>query len=192
MKSVAATMLMVVVVVAPSRAQEYSNGASPNASRVDGGSSSEDEGHYPLDRSGGIAVSSADLESYLADLQERAAAWTFLLSFPDLLFAAGSTQIDVLVESALQRMADFLRAHPDTTARIIGYSDDRGGTASNLRLAEERAAAVRSYLIDRGIDAQRLFTTSRGEASPKRDNQTSDGRDSNRRVQILVHKPAAR
>jgi outer membrane protein OmpA-like peptidoglycan-associated protein len=153
---------------------------------------SREEEHYPLDQSRGIAVSSADLESYLADLQERAVARAFLLTFPDLLFAASSTQIDVVVQRELTRMGNFLHTHPDTTARIIGHADDRGGAASNLRLAATRAAAVRSYLIDLGIDAERLFMSSRGEASPKRDDYTADGRHSNRRVQIFVQKPGTR
>jgi outer membrane protein OmpA-like peptidoglycan-associated protein len=193
MNYVAATMLMLVVVAVPSAAQEDRNRAILSVREANAGDPpSPDEGHYPLDRRGGIAVSSADLESYLADLEERAAVRTFLLTFPDLLFMAGSTRIDVIVRRELTRMADFLRTHSDTTARIIGHADDRGSTVSNMNLAEERAAAVRSCLIGLGIDAERLFISSRGEASPKLDNQTPDGRDSNRRVQVFVQKPTGR
>jgi outer membrane protein OmpA-like peptidoglycan-associated protein len=195
MKSVAAMMLMLVVVATPTFAQlarEDSNDGAAGGSRVDGDPPSRDEVHYPLDRSGGIAVPSADLEPYLALLEERAIARAFLLEFPDLLFAAGSTRIDVSVQGELTRMAAFLRTHPGTTARIIGYTDDRGDTLSNISLAEQRAAAVRSYLIDLGIAADRLFMASRGEASPKRDNRSTEGRDSNRRVQIFVQKPVTR
>jgi outer membrane protein OmpA-like peptidoglycan-associated protein len=193
MKCVAAMMLMLVVIAPPSAAQVDRHRVTPSVREAKAGDPpSRNEDHYPLDRRGGTAVSSADLESYLADLEERAAARTFLLTFPDLLFTAGGTRIDVIVQGELTRMADFLRTHPDTTAWIIGYTDDRGSTVSNMSLAEVRAAAVRSYLIDLGIDADRLSTTSRGEASPKRDNQTADGRDSNRRVQVFVQKPAAR
>lgn len=186
-------MLMLVVVAAPSAAQEDGNRATRSVREANTSDPpSPDEGHFPLDRRGGIAVSSVDLASYLADLEERAAVRTFLLTFPDLLFMVGSTRIDAIVQGELTRMADFLRTHPDTTARIIGYTDDRGSTVSNMSLAEERAAAVRSYLIDLGIDAARLFMSSRGEAGPKRDNQTPDGRDNNRRVQVFVQKPAGR
>jgi len=183
MKCVTATMLMLVVAAAAS-APEVDTGDPP--------SRSEDQGHYALDHNGGIAVSSADLESYLAGLEERAAARTFLLLFADLLFAPGGTQIDVHVRGELTRMAEFLRTHPDTTAKIIGYTDDRGNSVSNMRLAEQRAAAVRGCLIDLGVGADRLIVSARGEASPTGDNQTSEGRDSNRRVQIFVQKLAAR
>jgi outer membrane protein OmpA-like peptidoglycan-associated protein len=198
MKCVVAMVSMLFVVAVPGAAQEGSDEVRSSASEVSVGSppspdeTSPDENYYPLERRGGIAVSSADLAAYLADLQERATAWTFLLTFPDLLFAVGSARIDVLVERELMRMAEFLRTHPDTTARIVGYTDDRGSTLSNMSLAEERASAVRSHLIDLGIDADRLSMISRGEARPERDNETPGGRDNNRRVQVFVQKPVAR
>jgi len=73
--------------------------------------------------------------------------------------------------SDLASMAEFLRAHPDTMARVIGYADDRGEANSNARLAEERAAATRSFLISQRIAQWHLVW-----------------RNSNRRAQILVQK----
>lgn len=144
--------------------------------------------HYPLDQSGGIAVSSANLDRYLATLEERATARQFLLTFGDLLFSADSAQISDSERGELMRMADFLRARPTTVALIVGHADDRGDAAANYRLAEQRAAAVRSYLVVRGIDPERLTAVSRGEDDPLRDNQTQAGRAGNRRVEILVQK----
>ncbi len=144
--------------------------------------------HYPLDQNGGIAVSSANLARYLETLEQRATARHFLLNFDDLLFAADSAQIGDSEQADLVRMADFMRAHPETFAQIVGHADDRGDATANSRLAEQRATAVRGYLVGQGIDASRLTAVSRGEGNPLLDSRTQAGRAGNRRVQILVQK----
>src|SRR4030095_505366 len=80
-----------------------------------------EEQHYPLHQSGGLAVPSADLEEYLKTLQARATARTFLLTFHDVLFEPDSARISEQARSDLARLAEFLLAHPDTMARIIGH-----------------------------------------------------------------------
>lgn len=145
--------------------------------------------HYPLDQTGGIAVSSANLDRYLTTLEERATARQFLLTFGDLLFRANSAQIGDSEKGELVRMAGFLRAHPETVAAIVGHADDRGDAPANSRLAGQRAAAVRSYLVVQGIDESRLTAVSGGEEQPLRDNSSQYGRAGNRRVAILVQKP---
>lgn len=137
--------------------------------------------HYPLEQNGGIAVSSAQLGEYLATLEERATARRFLMTFGDLLFSAGSTQLGDREQGELVRMGDFLRAHPQTSAQIVGHADDRGDAAANSRLAGQRAAVVRSYLMVQGIDQSRLTAVSGAE---------DKARAGNRRVEILVQKSA--
>lgn len=144
-------------------------------------------GHYPLDQKGGVAVSSANLDRYLTTLEERATARQFLLTFGDLLFSANSAQLGDSEKGELVRMADFLRDHPVTVAQIVGHADDRADVAGNSRLAEQRAAAVRSYLIVQGIDQSRLTAVSGAEPLP--DNGVQYERAANRRVEILVQKP---
>jgi outer membrane protein OmpA-like peptidoglycan-associated protein len=145
-------------------------------------------GHYPLDQSGGIAVSSANLDRYLATLEERATARQFLLTFDGLLFDANSARIGNSEKSELVRMADFLRAHPTTVARIVGHADDRSDPTENARLAEQRAAAVRSYLAVQGIDPTRLTVASHAEDDAPRNDRARLGGAANRRVEILVQK----
>ena len=122
------------------------------ADYVEAGGVGASPGHYPLDQTGGIAVPSADLDRYLATLEERATARQFLLTFGDLLFAANSARIGASQKDELLRMADFLLAHPATVALIVGHADDRGDATTNSRLAEQRADAVRGYLVVQGID----------------------------------------
>jgi outer membrane protein OmpA-like peptidoglycan-associated protein len=142
---------------------------------------------YPLEQNGGIAVASAQLDDYLAALEARATARRFLMTFEDLLFGDGSTQLGDREQGELVRMADFLRAHPETIAQIVGHADDRGDAAANSRLAGQRAVVVRSYLVVQGVDQSRLTAVS-AEEQPLLDNRTQAGRAANRRVQILVQK----
>jgi outer membrane protein OmpA-like peptidoglycan-associated protein len=145
-------------------------------------------GRHPLDQNGGVVVSSPGLDRYLAALEERATERRFLLTFGDLLFDGGSAQIGDSEKRQLVRMGDFLRAHPATVAQIVGHADDRGEVTANSQLAQQRAAAVRSYLVVQGIDPSRLTVASRGADDPLQDNRTQSGRAGNRRVEILVQR----
>jgi outer membrane protein OmpA-like peptidoglycan-associated protein len=144
-------------------------------------------GHYPLEQNGGIAVASAQLDEYLTTLEERATARRFLMTFGDLPFGVGSAQLGDREQSELVRMADFLRAHPETFAQIVGHADDRRDATANSRLAGQRAAVVRSYLVVQGVDKSRLTAVS-AEEQPLLDDRVQSGRADNRRVQILVQK----
>ena len=91
----------------------------------------------------------------------------------------------------LDEVAAVLTSHPALRVRIEGHTDDRGGGAANRDLSERRAAAVRAYLVDRGIAADRLAAQGFGEAQPIADNHTAAGRASNRRVVFAIIPPTA-
>ena len=67
-----------------------------------------------------------------------------------------------------------------------GYTDSVGSTAFNQKLSEQRAAAVRSYLVGKGVDASRIQSQGRGEKEPVATNATAQGQAQNRRVEIEV------
>ena len=69
---------------------------------------------------------------------------------------------------------------------IIGRTDARGSAEYNKELSANRAEAARNYLVQRGVDTQRLAAVGRGEASPIADNESAEGRATNRRVEIVV------
>ena len=81
-----------------------------------------------------------------------------------------------------------LREKIDHRRSILHGAYDRGDATANSRLAEQRAAAVRSYLVVQGIEPSRLTAVSRGADTPLRDNAIQSGRAGNRRVEILVQK----
>lgn len=87
----------------------------------------------------------------------------------------------------LEQVAQVLKSRPDITRlRVEGHTDDRGNDAYNLDLSQRRAAAVRQFLIDKGIAADRLVARGYGESHPIGDNTTAAGRDTNRRVEFHI------
>ena len=76
----------------------------------------------------------------------------------------------------------MLRRVDAVTVEVQGHTDDEGSAASNLRLSERRADAVRRYLSDAGVDRARLTVRAVGEAEPIASNDTEAGRARNRRV----------
>ena len=93
------------------------------------------------------------------------------------LKAAGRAQLDELV-SRIHQLASIRAIHVD------GYTDSRGSAAYNQKLSERRAAAVRDYLVNQGIDPALITIQGHGENDPVADNATAAGRAKNRRVEI--------
>ena len=69
---------------------------------------------------------------------------------------------------------------------IEGHTDDVGADKYNQKLSEQRAGAVKTYLVEHGIDASRLVAKGWGEAKPIGDNKTEEGREQNRRVEFII------
>ncbi|NPA12154.1 MAG: OmpA family protein [Epsilonproteobacteria bacterium] len=82
----------------------------------------------------------------------------------------------------VQKLAEFLKSHPNVKVVIEGYTDNRGNADYNLKLSQRRAKAVYEALIKLGIDKERLSYKGYGEANPIADNSTEEGRAKNRRV----------
>ncbi len=93
-----------------------------------------------------------------------------------------------LQESArdeLQRKAQVLRDYPELRVRIEGHADERGTVEYNLALGERRAEAARQYLIDLGIDTDRLTTVSYGEERPALEGSNESAWSQNRRDEFV-------
>lgn len=102
-------------------------------------------------------------------------------------FAAGSARVDNRCKATLDEVALRMKNDAARYALVIGYSDNQGGDATNLRMSERRAEAVKSYLVTRhGIDPARITTEGRGSADPVGDNSTAAGRAENRRAVIIL------
>ncbi len=84
----------------------------------------------------------------------------------------------------LDAMAELMNHYPNTKWTIDGYTDNVGKAESNLALSEKRAEAVADYLVKKGVSADNLYTNGYGQENPVADNNTPDGRQQNRRVEI--------
>ncbi|MEO0778786.1 MAG: OmpA family protein [Bacteroidota bacterium] len=86
----------------------------------------------------------------------------------------------------LDKLVNILQKNPTITIDIQGHTDAEGSEDYNLVLSDKRAAAVRAYLVERGIDEGRLQSQGFGLSQPKADNTTEAGRQENRRVEFVV------
>ena len=113
------------------------------------------------------------------------------LSVPsDFSFDPGSAQVKPQMRPVLDQFAQGL--DPKTRVTIVGHTDSVGGEELNNRLSLDRAANVRDYLHNHGVDPGRMIVNGRGELQPIASNDTAVGRAQNRRVEIFLSEPAAR
>ncbi len=109
----------------------------------------------------------------------------------DILFAVDSTEIGPALRGDLTALATNLNQYPDTTAEIIGHTDNTGEAAYNQNLSVRRAQTVSNVLVANGVAAYRLTATGQGENNPIASNLTEEGRAQNRRVDIVIRPPNA-
>jgi OOP family OmpA-OmpF porin len=101
-------------------------------------------------------------------------------------FATDSAEIDPASAVVLDVVADQLRSRPGLRIGVEGHTDSVGSEAYNQSLSQRRADAVRSYLVRKGVPAERLTARGLGESSPVASNDTAEGRALNRRVELEV------
>jgi|GEM_PF-1898119 type IX secretion system PorP/SprF family membrane protein len=99
-------------------------------------------------------------------------------------FVTASAKITEYSEKKLDELVTILKEYPTLKVNIEGHCDSRGSEEYNQRLSEDRAASVRSYLINHGISASRITSAGYGELRPVDTNDTPEGRLHNRRVEI--------
>jgi outer membrane protein OmpA-like peptidoglycan-associated protein len=101
-----------------------------------------------------------------------------------ILFDTGKATIKPASEEVLGNIADILDDYPNVMFRIEGHTDSTGSEKTNQRLSQERAQSVMNYLIEKGIPSERMTAVGYGEDRPIADNNTREGRRTNRRVEI--------
>ena len=101
-------------------------------------------------------------------------------------FESGSANLTPMGLGILDDMAAALRRIGDKPVLITGHTDNVGNSTANLALSNERAEAVKQYLIGRNIDATRLSTTGKGDSDPIASNDNEEGRTRNRRIEFTL------
>lgn len=107
----------------------------------------------------------------------------------DILFDHNSAALRAGSRSTLRELADNFRQYPDNEIIVEGHTDSTGAEDYNQRLSEQRAANVADFLIDNGVAPRNVTVYGYGELRPKASNQTAEGRQLNRRVEIHIRAP---
>lgn len=104
----------------------------------------------------------------------------------NVTFAVNSSTIQPGFYGPLNDVANTLVQYPKTAVDILGHASSDGADDYNLRLSQQRADSVKSYLIGKGVQSVRLNAIGFGETQPIADNSTAEGRAANRRVEIIL------
>ena len=117
--------------------------------------------------------------------QRTATTRTEVLDLHTVYFLSGSATLGPEGRRLLTRAARVLTIHPALRLELGGHADSTGSRAFNVRLSEQRASAVRAFLMRSGCSADRLVTLGHGPDQPAATNTTRAGRALNRRVTLL-------
>ncbi|MGC1449894.1 MAG: OmpA family protein [Candidatus Sulfotelmatobacter sp.] len=109
-----------------------------------------------------------------------------VVTMADILFASGKYELSQDANLKLAKLSGVILAHPGLKLRIEGYTDSTGTEALNLTLSGQRADAVRTFLVEQGLNPGDVTSAGMGQADPVASNDTAVGRQQNRRVEIIV------
>jgi outer membrane protein OmpA-like peptidoglycan-associated protein len=105
-------------------------------------------------------------------------------AFKSLEFEGGSMVISPTSFETLEQLAGLMAKKPNAKLKLSGHTDDIGETEANLDLSKRRAEAVKKFLVEKGVSADRIIVEYFGEFKPIADNTTPEGRQKNRRVEM--------
>lgn len=101
-------------------------------------------------------------------------------------FEFNKTRLRPDAETILSYVIGIMKKYPDMQVELAGYTDSIGKAAYNLRLSQKRAESVKAYLVEKGIDGGRIQAMGYGKKDPVATNDTAEGREFNRRVELHI------
>ncbi len=119
-------------------------------------------------------------------LQTRDTARGLIVNMSDVLFDTAKYSLRPLAREKLAKVAGIVSGHPGLKLDVEGYTDSVGGDEYNQRLSEQRGASVRDYLVQQGMPVASVTSKGFGEAAPVASNETAQGRQQNRRVELVI------
>jgi outer membrane protein OmpA-like peptidoglycan-associated protein len=120
-------------------------------------------------------------------LQTRDSARGLIVNMSDVLFDLNQSTLKPGAKVRLAKVAGIIQAYPDLKLQIEGYTDSTGSIEHNQQLSERRAAAVRDFLVTQGVGINNVTAQGLGPANPVASNSTPQGRQMNRRVDLVVN-----
>jgi outer membrane protein OmpA-like peptidoglycan-associated protein len=129
-----------------------------------------------------------ELENDLEGAEVERVGEGILITFDSgLLFNVDSYDLTPETKMNLNEFSEVVNEYGDTNILIEGHTDATGSDDYNQKLSEQRANAVKRYLIDHGVKASRLNSVGYGEEQPVAENDTNMGRQENRRVEVAIY-----
>jgi outer membrane protein OmpA-like peptidoglycan-associated protein len=126
------------------------------------------------------------LLQFNAILQTRETARGLIVNMSDVLFDTAKYSLRPVAREKLAKVAGILSGHPSLRMQVEGHTDSVGSDDYNQLLSEHRAGSVRDYLIQAGIPATSVTARGFGESQPAASNNTAEGRQQNRRVELVI------
>jgi outer membrane protein OmpA-like peptidoglycan-associated protein len=120
-------------------------------------------------------------------LQTRDSARGLIVNMSDVLFDTGSYTLKPGAREKLAKISGILLAHPGLTLQIEGHTDSVGSDEYNRQLSDHRAGSVQEYLVQAGVPAGSVTAIGFGKMEPVASNETAEGRQLNRRVELVVN-----
>lgn len=121
-----------------------------------------------------------------AILVTKESARGLIVNMSDVLFETAKWQLKPGAREKLARVGGIISGHPELKLEVEGHTDSVGSDEYNQTLSERRAASVRDFLLTQGVRAESISARGFGESRPVADNESSTGRQQNRRVEIVV------
>ena len=100
-------------------------------------------------------------------------------------FESGKATITPDSYISLTKVVDIMETFTEATFEIVGHTDNVGDKDKNMQLSADRAAAVKNFLVDKGISDSRIVTSGKGDTQPVASNKTPEGRAQNRRIEFI-------
>ena len=126
------------------------------------------------------------LQQLNAILETRDTARGLIVNMSGVLFETGKSDLKPAAREKLAKISGIVLAHPGLKLEVEGHTDSVGTDASNQTLSERRAQAARDYLVSQGVSADSIVSRGFGSTKPVASNDSADGRQSNRRVELVV------
>lgn len=129
-----------------------------------------------------------ELQSKLIQVTKDARG--IILSMSDILFDVNKASLKADLKTSLAKVAGILSVYQQFNVSIEGNTDNTGSAEHNMKLSQQRADNVKNFLVEQGIDAGRLTAKGLGMTMPIADNKTKEGRQKNRRVDLVIQDKA--
>ena len=123
-------------------------------------------------------------------IQVTKSARGIILSMSDILFAVNKADLKADLKTSLAKVAGILSVYQQFNVSIEGNTDNTGSEEHNMKLSQQRADNVKAFLVEQGIAEDRLTAKGLGMTMPVADNSTKEGRQKNRRVDLVIQDKA--